>query len=134
MRRTSCGRTGIGDPAIVRFAVLAGARVSQTSTGKSGSAAARGRMNNLVPSATASGHAASAATTLRTESVPSEPSKVHASGSAAAFAAVEAIIARTTRNTNHLADPAFAPNDILHPLSNVGFAQNGGFLQTSIID
>jgi len=33
MRRTSCGRTGVGDPAIVRFAVVAGARVSQTTTG-----------------------------------------------------------------------------------------------------
>jgi hypothetical protein len=120
MRRTSCGRTGVGDPAIVRFAVVAGARVSQTTTGKSGSAAARGRMGNSVPSATASGHAASAATTLRTESVPSEPSKVHVSGSSAAFAPAEATIATTIQNTNHLADPAFEPNDILHPLGNVG--------------
>ena len=44
MRRTSCGRTGVGDPAIVRFVVVAGARVSQTTTGKSGPAAARGRL------------------------------------------------------------------------------------------
>src|SRR5271167_4911707 len=107
--RTSPGRIGAGEPPTISWPVTAGARASQTATGKPSSAPARDAVRRSIPSAVASGQAVPAATAIRTERVPSDAISVHGPGQSAAQALVDRAIAAITPRARRLAFRTAAP-------------------------